>query len=533
MSSSHRSSVQLVIPESAQTLQELLTRLYETTGEVLLLLWHHESSLVADPALLAQFLTWAYEHRGRLFLASKNRTLLTECRRKGIRVVHRSSELKVLLRGNPKLNEAIRAFSPNLWRQHIARKLQRMGFLSMPTVRIFSLVAISIVCFLFVLFSLLPSTDIIITPRRSAVSHTANILLVRSGAVLGSGTHIRTLPLIPVSVTAQQSMVFDHVSKQFIGRPSILTFRITNTSDHLAQFRQGTRVSNQAGMVFRIDRPVAVPASGSVLVTGKADPSDLYGQIIGERGNVPPHLQWQMPGLAPADQELFSIVNSTSGTGGTTLYRSILTRDDIDLASRILKQDLTDRAQQLVLLERDRLAARTGRRSIELFSDQRRYEDLIPTVFSGVLLPVDRVGQEVTAVPISGTIRYTVFGYDPEEIFQLLHGELASHVRQGRRLLPGKTTLGKPIVIEYAPDVSWVKITVDLTGAEEYVLDPLSVRGALFGKRVRDQILLKTVDESRRIITNMPEVEHVTIKQFPPWRSIMPGIPSHISIVIR
>jgi hypothetical protein len=41
----------------------------------------------------------------------------------------------------------------------------------------------------------------------------------------------------------------------------------------------------------------------------------------------------------------------------------------------------------------------------------------------------------------------------------------------------------------------------------------------------------KSRDEALRIIKNMPEVESASIKQWPFWKSTLPGIPSHISII--
>ena len=86
-------------------------------------------------------------------------------------------------------------------------------------------------------------------------------------------------------------------------------------------------------------------------------------------------------------------------------------------------------------------------------------------------------------------------------------------------------------VIDYADDQSWIKLTVDLSATEEYVLDPLQPAGALFAKTIRELVAGMSRDEAVRIIRNLPEVETVSISQWPPWSRTLPRIGSHISIV--
>ena len=106
------------------------------------------------------------------------------------------------------------------------------------------------------------------------------------------------------------------------------------------------------------------------------------------------------------------------------------------------------------------------------------------------------------------------------------------HVGEDRRLLEETLTLDRLVahVIDYEDDLSWIKLTVDLSGTEEYVLDPLSPSGAHFGKDVREAVAGISKKDALRIIRNFPEVEKVEISLWPPWGRTLPHIPSHISI---
>jgi len=142
------------------------------------------------------------------------------------------------------------------------------------------------------------------------------------------------------------------------------------------------------------------------------------------------------------------------------------------------------------------------------------------------------VGQEVASVPIEGGIVYVANAYDSNSILGFLKTELMSHVREGKRLLSEQLLDENLVVhvINYEDDLSWIKLTVDLSATEEYVLDPLTPDGALFAKRVRDQVAGLTIDEALRIVRNMPEVETATVSMWPPWGGKLPKIPAHISV---
>ncbi|MBT4366792.1 hypothetical protein HOD24_00185, partial [Candidatus Peregrinibacteria bacterium] len=137
--------------------------------------------------------------------------------------------------------------------------------------------------------------------------------------------------------------------------------------------------------------------------------------------------------------------------------------------------------------------------------------------------------------PISGIIKYTAYSYDSQAVLSMLQSELISHVEDGKRLLEETITMDRLIahVIDYSDDLSWIKLTVDLSGTEEFVLDPLNPHGARFAKKGRELIIGKDKETAERILKNLPEVESVEINIWPPWNSGIPSIPSHISISLE
>ncbi len=532
MPKSGTTSVHVLFPQSEEAWSALAERLRETDGDVLLIISGRELELLAQPEVRKQFLASCKKIQQRLRIATKHPAIAAEARSAGIRVLDRTKHIRTLLAGNPKLNEALRVFSPQLWRQQLKSQLQAMGLLSVPKLRIFSLVGLSGILFFFVVFRLLPSAEIRVRPRQETISQTVNIFLVQTGSTADISAGVRRVPLVPVTVTIRKAVTFDHISKEFIGTSSQTQMTVVNKSKETYELRAGTRFTNQAGMIFRILDHAIVEPGQELAVRAKADDVDLYGQIIGERGNVPAGLKWEIPGLAVEERALVYGENRQAATGGKTAYRTILRPEDLELARKRLETELLADAKLSIQEEVEERNLADRSKFLVLLSASN-YAHLTKTTYSGFVLPTQLQGQEVSSIPIEGSITHTIFAYDADYILHTLRDELATHVREGSRLLDAEIGREDLIahVIAYDDNLSWIKLTVDLTARQEFVLDPLSPTGALFGKEVREKVTGLPEEEALRIIRNMTEVDRVEIRQWPPWNNTLPPIASHISIV--
>jgi hypothetical protein len=209
-----------------------------------------------------------------------------------------------------------------------------------------------------------------------------------------------------------------------------------------------------------------------------------------------------------------------------------LRQEDLDLAQKRLEQELLAAAKAEAEKRQKEYNKEHPDQHMILLIDAR-YSALVKLSYNDFVLPTESIGQEVNSVPIEGSIDYTIFAYDADSILQMLLAELKSHVREGRKLIDDQLERDQLVahVIDYDDNLTWIKLTVDLTGTEEYILDPLSPTGALFGKNVREKVVGQPREDALRILRNMPEVERVEIKQWPPWQQILPRIASHISVV--
>jgi hypothetical protein len=477
-----------------------------------------------------EFLEECAKLRYRLRMATKDDRLASAARTLGIRVIGSTRVLRSVLASDESKEEALRVFSPHLWTQQWRSRLQGMGLLSLPKLRILALASVSAFLFLFVIFRLLPSAEIRITAREDTVSQTTNIFLVQSGASMTlPAARAVVQPLLPVSVTLHKELTFNQISKEFIGTSAQVVMNVTNTTMDLVTLKKGSRLANQAGMVFRLQEPTIVPAGKEVAVKAKADDLDQYGEIIGERGNVPAGLKWDFVALDPSLRASIYAVNPKPGHGGTTAYRTVLQQGDIDIARKHLEQELLAQAKQMVAGQVAQKNSQDSHLRLKVLTPT----DLTRATYSGFILPTAFLGQPVESASVEGSLTFTMYAYDAEKILDKLSGDLKDHVRDAKQLLGESLDISRMrvVVIEYDDNFSWIKVTVNLDAMQQFVLDPLTPFGAIFGKKVREAVVGLSKQDALRIIKNFPEVEDVQISIWPPWSSQLPPVVSHINVI--
>ncbi|TSC57138.1 MAG: Uncharacterized protein Greene041662_1057, partial [Candidatus Peregrinibacteria bacterium Greene0416_62] len=303
---------------------------------------------------------------------------------------------------------------------------------------------------------------------------------------------------------------------------------IINNSDESYSLRVQTRIANNAGMIFLLRDPVNIAPGEEVTARAEAADLDLYGEITGERGNLPAGLQWEFLGLAPDERTKVYAENRSAFSGGKTSFRTVLHEKDLEIAKKQLEQELLATAKQLV--EEDKTLHNS--QYSDSFIEILYYDELTRAEFHDFDLQEAFLGEAVTSIPIQGSLTYTAYAYDAQHILNMLKKELENHVGVGKRLLLETMTMDRLVahVIDYADDLSWIKLTVDLSGTEQFILDPLTPAGARFSKRVRELVTGLTTVEALRILRNLPEVDNADIRLWPPWSSNLPRVPAHITI---
>lgn len=522
------STLTVLFPDQGQSVASFERDIEAATGDLLILFAELELDLHQDEQLLNRVCDFLKGIDRRVRIATNRPDIIHAARSRGLRVITSTADLKKLLAGHPQLDDALREFEPHIWRQQLRNQLQSIGLLSLPKLRIWILIAVSAYLFFFVVFKLLPSATITVSPREDTLTQTANIFLAQSGAIAELPPRVKVIELRPMTVRIDKTMTFGEISEEFEGESAQVVMTVLNNADETYWLRANTRLQNQAGMVFRMESGIRVDPDEEVTVLATAEDLDIYDEIIGERGNVPEGLKWFFPGLSPDEQQLVYAENREPGTGGTTQSRKVLSERDLELATITLEDALRSEAKQLVEEERQLYNAEHDNEVLELLY----YDELTKVEYVDFSMPREFLGQPVESVPVHGSILFTMYAYDTQQVLNLLSRELKTHVGNDKILLEETLSLERLVthVIDYTDDFSWIKITVDLSGTTQYILDPLSPTGAVFAKKVRQLVEGIGEDEAQRIVSNLPEVQKADVDIWPPWNGRLPSIPSHIII---
>lgn len=524
--------IHVAFPTEGESWPAFIVRLQQVKKELVVIIsGGKDTDLLSHEKQCQTLLKFLAERSKKTYVATPNNTLKLLAKSRELQTIDSSKNLKSLLKNHPQYNEALREFLPHIWKQQLRSKLQTMGLLSLPKIRIWSLLVISLIAFTFAMFKLLPTAEIIVKPRQESVIQTTNIFLVQTGATLEEiPLNVRNIDLIPIRVQLTKNISFTDVSKEFTGTNASVQMEVYNNAQESYSLRPQSRVRNNAGIVFYIQEAINISPGDSQLVSAIAADTDVYNDIIGDRGNVPADLRWDFIGLSEAERQFVYAKNIEEGSGGATNSRLVYNETDMSLAEKKLQQALLSEASQQIDEEIELLNA-TGKK---VFT--RLYYDELRTIyFSNFELGKNYLQQTIESIPISGMVEYTAYAYDRQYVLDILEQEIRNHVEPGKEILPDSIDINllSTHVMEYSDDFQWIKLTVDLAASERAVLDTLSPTGITFANHVRELVAGEHIDDAKRVINNLPEVERAQIRLWPPWKTHLPEIPYNITFAIN
>jgi hypothetical protein len=145
------------VAEEKAAIVTLVRAVRRSTGPFTLVLYPTSVADIEDHELASAFAeARALNRDRRLVLATKDVRAQKSAAAKGWETVTSVRALKSLLAGHASSGEALRAFSPETWRRDIRSRLQFVGLLVLPRMRIWLLLVLSGIAFLYVFFRLSP-----------------------------------------------------------------------------------------------------------------------------------------------------------------------------------------------------------------------------------------------------------------------------------------------------------------------------------------------------------------------------------------
>jgi len=367
-----------------------------------------------------------------------------------------------------------------------------------PSRKFLALILIaSIGLFMLIGYIALPSATVYIRPKFDNIDFTVNITLAdkRKNQTLLRENQPHVIASEVVNTTTKQTKIFSTASKEFDGENATGKIRIVNTSDDPWNLKENTRFQTGDGVVFRIPKGVIVPprerdeegnvTPGTLVSYAEADPFDIYGEPIGERGNVPP-TRFIIPGLSKYNQRLIWGESEEPMTGGVTSYRFVVTGDDIRSAEKQIENNLILMAKEDLRTYIDEMNKMNQSQLVLL--DDSRY---LKTNLLDLRYSEDLEGSYREKFEVFAKIEAEGVAFDSEQLFSILKKELGSRVHPDMRLRESSVNEDNITyeVIDEDELLGQIKITATIVGIEEFDIDSSTAAGARFGTRVKEKIL--------------------------------------------
>lgn len=394
-----------------------------------------------------------------------------------------------------------------------------------------TLVLASLSVLLIISYVALPGATVTVTPQSNVIEQSANITLANS-TVYGTNPTIEgghVLVSYPISITIEKNMTYPSTGQLFKGTNASGVVTLINERSTPWTLVALTRLQTEDGLIFRTQEVVTVPAAttqgfGSTEVPVLADELDVYGRVIGERGNLGPS-SFFLPGLREDSQKMLYARSSAGMTGGSTVVTLQVTQEDLDASAELLRDQLESAAQAELEAEIERrnttnsthLTLLTGYGAITLGEPSLS----IPTSL------VDALQDEFQ---VSGRLTVSGYAFDHDEFITVMQQELETRKSPDKELLKVDESSISYELFEINETAGVIKFTATIKGIEAYALDPENENGAKLIKKIKEHIAGKSIKEAEDYIQNLSEINKVTISTWPVWAPTIPTVLENIEI---
>jgi len=400
------------------------------------------------------------------------------------------------------------------------------------------LIVVSVFILLTIVYIALPGATVYLTPQASVLEKAVNITMADyQKNKIELETHpYHMIASYPISVTINKTLTHYSTGKKMSNRGANSKGKITvfNTSENDWPLIAKTRFQNNDGIIFRLLAPVVVPKAtasgpGKLDVMVVADEVDAYGQVVGDRGNIPP-ARFFLPGLREDSRKNIYAESKEGMTGGITDYVPYITKEDIETAKSVLKDEIINEGKKALT---------------KAVADKNKIVDASSTY---VLLTGDKsvkIGEvkistdpslenkEVRDFPITGQIVVSGLYYDHDEMIKILQEELLMKKSPQKELLKINDQSITYQIFEWDDTHGKVKVTANIKGIEQFAIDPSTENGQRLSTKIKEHITGKGIEEAKLYIQNLPEVNKVEIESWPYWAPTIPSLPDNIQFEIR
>lgn len=402
----------------------------------------------------------------------------------------------------------------------------------------------SLVLLFFVAYISLPNSVVAITPNFIPIEQKVNITLADNDRHENwiRTTANKAVPMYKITPgLVENTIEFKPTGYDLDGQNAEGEIVIYNTSDREFPLVPFTRFQTDNGIIIRSKRfanvaPGTPENPTTITVPVVADALDINRIPVGERGNLPAQTKLIIPGLrAETQQQVYGIVE-TSLKGGVTSKDRIVTENDLIAAEQLALEELRNQyalklKQYVDQYNLDHSLA------LQLFNNALTFE----VSDEQALVDQTLLGKKMQTFNVTARANIAGFAYDHSEFIDILVRQLKNVQSPDKELSKIDTENIQINILDTLDDVSiktklaegFIEVTATITGVEKYLLDPNSTSGRILIEKILQNITTLEVEDAKRYIQGLPEIDKVDISTWPFWAPTLPNKAENIKIKIN
>jgi hypothetical protein len=397
-----------------------------------------------------------------------------------------------------------------------------------------TLIIFSIIILFISAYIILPGATIYLTPKSNVISQSTNVILADNNLYASQfkASDQYMIPMYIYETDLSLTMPYYSTGKLFEGTNAVGKIKLFNVSNNPWELLPKTRLQTSEGLVFRTQAYSTIPpknadgSPGTLVVNVISDEFDIFAQVIGDKGNIPPS-KFFLPGLNSSNQKLLYGESFEAMIGGKTAFKEIVTKDDLFAAEELIKNKLVENMKESLTKELE-ILNKKYKTNFKLLLD----DDLIEKDKIKVEMPQDIIDKILKQFDVKAEMHVSALYYNYDELVEILKTEIIKHTNPKKKLVKTYDQNLQFEIVDIDKKNKKIKITVNMQGLEEYDLDENSESGQRIIQKIKSNILGKNIDEANNFIQNLPEINKVDISSWPKWSISIPTLPENIKIKV-
>lgn len=408
---------------------------------------------------------------------------------------------------------------------------------SRPTLHaLFIFCALVFCLFLFVVQIAVPDAYIEITPakKEEEMHINVNLLNIDTYPEEELWKHNNGIFMIPLETVFVHKSSFTDVSKDFYGSNASGSISLINTTTEDITLKKGTRITHpQKGITIRLPEWIKVPAQGETEIPLTFPGKDIYGSMIGEKGNMEAGEKWNIPGLSEEVQQKVYGNVKTPFTGGRSGWKYRITPSDIKKAKEHWEQDALSFALQKTQAQLAQLQESNPKQEYLLLTQASDFLEIEFLEHNFDTPSEDLLNTEQGIISGNVKVRVKGYAYSFNHLKSAFYTKYQKIAPDGMSLLSLNKDLLSLRIRDISEDYTHMKASFSSRGIYAFELESQSPHTQEFFIHAKQLIVGKKASEAEDLLLNtFTEISDVSIQLSPFWVKDIPILPEKISFRI-